>query len=1104
MPRNIAPSVAISEGGTLTVRLYDATQLTDLARQCDSILSTVREHSPRLVGTQAGVEADEIERAIERILNRVLVWAGYGDAASFFRQNEIQKGIHECYRELTACSERFTIALSMVDSSENRMREKARERDHRQLFDVLVEILDELRQSDRSTTSTASEVPALVESLPVLQQAIPIEMDSGLSQLVVVPSRSRQADLSGKVFRASGHAVMKDAPLTSTSAALGRLRDQSPTSQTRFKERIETWLSLQHRNVLSFFGHVKIEDVVYSVSPWAENGNIRDYVRNNYDADRMRLLSEVAAGMEFLHESGIIHGDLCGKNVLINGEGKAFVCGFNLFEFSNPSSVMSRARWLAPERITSTSVPLPTEEADVWSFGLLCLEVFTGEDPYSSHSDLFVPVLLSQGTPPVHPGPAAVGLSPKMWDLMQSCWKFKPAERPSMATVQSAIRGMLPLRVSRQPSSSSARSPRSFSLPTSLPSTPDIGSSKGADQSSAENSSSSAQPPPLVRPIDPTTDMEAPNRRIKGGSSASSFASPRLPPVQEVEQHCPDLGILASPHPSMRFKSHPSTAPNPRFDLQRKTSVDSSSSQSTSSTGESILRTGKLRWPFSLKRSQTTPNTTADTSSFPSTPGSSNSIVDLEMPPDPKPFPPSRSQTAPAEVSKRVVPHPSQLTNPPISILPSRHRVPVSREVLDFMEKAASDAECLLRPAKDGTVSAANLEGLVSRVITGTADSSTDEGFKATFLTIYQLFATSVQLFGILKKRFESTNLNPSNIGSQYSILLFIESWLKKGFEDEDLRCSSMIEEFVLSVSGSQIMEEKAKEIASLINDPENVCLRRPERGPRLRCEHALRPSEATPSDWAAALTVVEGDRFKSITYWDYVNFIRQRSNTRRIEVSNTIHDLIKIWIQRTVLTSDYLDERMKMYEHWILTAQACRKMNNFSSTSAITTALLSPAVTGLVLTCESKAGRVLRTLTEDLDLENGAYQNSLRQAGTKELIPWLDPHLSALDSTFVRSNLIMEVDGHPLIDFKHCSELAEQIDSVTQYTSPRIDHTTRQDVLAYVEYSLKSNTIDEAAIKAQIATLSAKLAKEEQLMLEHRARMRSLGMPWSPPQRRR
>ncbi|KAI0283732.1 kinase-like domain-containing protein, partial [Russula brevipes] len=185
---------------------------------------------------------------------------------------------------------------------------------------------------------------------------------------------------------------------------------------------------------------------------WMENGNLREYIRGNLDADRMRLLSQVASGVEFLHEEGIIHGDLCDGNILINGDGRAFVCGFGMSEFSKyvrfsgAASDLIRARWLAPERVTFASVTPPTLETDVWSFGLLCLEVFTGENPYNSYSDVFVPVLLSRGTTPEHPGSTAVGLSPRMWELMQSCWAIDPTERPSMSTIQSTIRDMLPPR----------------------------------------------------------------------------------------------------------------------------------------------------------------------------------------------------------------------------------------------------------------------------------------------------------------------------------------------------------------------------------------------------------------------------------------------------------------------------------------------------------------------------------------------------------------------------------------------------------------------------------------------------------------------------------
>jgi hypothetical protein len=53
--------------------------------------------------------------------------------------------------------------------------------------------------------------------------------------------------------------------------------------------------------------------------------------------------------------------------------------------------------------------------------------------------------------------------------------------------------------------------------------------------------------------------------------------------------------------------------------------------------------------------------------------------------------------------------------------------------------------------------------------------------------------------------------------------LLVIESWLKKGFEDEELKCSSRIKEFALTIVGSRTMEAKAREIVEMVGNPEYV-----------------------------------------------------------------------------------------------------------------------------------------------------------------------------------------------------------------------------------------------------------------------------------------
>jgi hypothetical protein len=103
----------------------------------------------------------------------------------------------------------------------------------------------------------------------------------------------------------------------------------------------------------------------------------------------------------------------------------------------------------------------------------------------------------------------------------------------------------------------------------------------------------------------------------------------------------------------------------------------------------------------------------------------------------------------------------------PSSSNPSLRPSPV---ILGSMEKAASDSEGLLRLATDGTVSSGNLEGLFSRVIADIMieDPSGNDHFRTTFLTIYQLFATSERLFHILRRRFESSELDSVPARSRY------------------------------------------------------------------------------------------------------------------------------------------------------------------------------------------------------------------------------------------------------------------------------------------------------------------------------------------------
>ena len=245
----------------------------------------------------------------------------------------------------------------------------------------------------------------------------------------------------------------------------------------------------------------------------------------------------------------------------------------------------------------------------------------------------------------------------------------------------------------------------------------------------------------FLKPFDQQTDMKAPHRR-RGVSNSPSYRSQPLPPPLEDPLH-PNIQA------QLRVRSPPSR-------LSTGQSTSSSRMQSRSSTsGSSTSGSSKL---FGNNSSQTTPDTSSELNSDLPLPGTSSRRNSL--------LPSGAPRANFTSLNRRT--RTTKTTTLPFDLPLSHNCEYVSPVVLRSMEMAASDSEPLCRPARDGTVSAGNLEGLVSRVITDIVDPSRNDLFWATFLTIYQLFATSERLFDILKRRFESSELDPVSLRSRY------------------------------------------------------------------------------------------------------------------------------------------------------------------------------------------------------------------------------------------------------------------------------------------------------------------------------------------------
>ncbi|KDR72786.1 hypothetical protein GALMADRAFT_212816 [Galerina marginata CBS 339.88] len=154
--------------------------------------------------------------------------------------------------------------------------------------------------------------------------------------------------------------------------------------QDHLQREVSIWRELHHLNVVPLYGVINICEDLYSVSPWMDNGTAVAYLKRFPSANRMNILTDAASGnpigLEYLHARGIVHGDLRGANVLISKNGTARLSHFGLSNFFEDCGQAATAthslnpRWFAPELLHSAPI---TMHSDVWSFGMVCLEMLS-------------------------------------------------------------------------------------------------------------------------------------------------------------------------------------------------------------------------------------------------------------------------------------------------------------------------------------------------------------------------------------------------------------------------------------------------------------------------------------------------------------------------------------------------------------------------------------------------------------------------------------------------------------------------------------------------------------------------------------------------------
>ncbi|WJX37516.1 non-specific serine/threonine protein kinase [Trifolium repens] len=183
--------------------------------------------------------------------------------------------------------------------------------------------------------------------------------------------------------------------------------EMSTFSSKSFMSEIETLTGIKHRNIIKLYGFCSHSKFSFLVYKFLEGGSL-DHILNNdtqaiaFDWEkRVNVVKGVANALSYLHHDcspPIIHRDISSKNVLLNLDYEAHLSDFGTAKFLKPgllswTQFAGTFGYAAPELAQTMEV---NEKCDVYSFGVLALEIIVGKHP----GDL-ISLFLSPSTRPM-------------------------------------------------------------------------------------------------------------------------------------------------------------------------------------------------------------------------------------------------------------------------------------------------------------------------------------------------------------------------------------------------------------------------------------------------------------------------------------------------------------------------------------------------------------------------------------------------------------------------------------------------------------------------------------------------------------------------------